>query len=283
MTLTLAKAIFLTLAELGQCDIRTATGGSTTTVVDTTLPNLYEDEESLIGGGVFISYDVGGAAAAPEGQYKTITNYDPATGTITFTAMTIAPAAGDEYFVSLPSFPVGVVKERINAALRMLGEIPVIDKLTLSSVSGQTEYAQAVAWKKKPPIKIELQSSTTSGDTEPILLTGWKVEPTTAGSAGLIRFPYAITAGYYLYVTYLGIHPTLNLYTDVIQEYFSPELVVAASAYKLAQWYNARQGGKDGYWIQKVNETRQIYTDTKRTLKSWKPQNESGYSYFPQV
>lgn len=283
MTITLARTIFLTLEELGQTDIRTATSGSTTTLVDSTLGTNYEDTDSLVGGAVYISYDAGGAGAAPEGQYKKITDYDPATGTLTFSAMTIAPAAGDEYFLSMPAFPVDVIKARVNAALRMLGEIPVIDKVTLSSVSSQSEYTQALTWKKKPPLQIEMQTNLTSGDAKPELLTGWKVEPATAGSTGLIRFPYWLTAGYYLYVTYLGIHPTLNLYTDTVQEYISQELVIAASAYKVAQWYNARQGGKDGFWIQKVNECQAAYDRNRKMMKSWKPANLSGYSWMPQV
>lgn len=283
MTLTLARLIFLTLAELGQADIRTATGGSTTTLVDSTLGTTYEDTDSLVGGAVYISYDAAGANGAPQGEYKKITDYDPSNGTLTFTAMTVAPASGDEYFLSLPAFPVDVVKERVNAGLRMLGQIPLIDKTTLDTVSGQSEYSQSLTWKYAPPLKIEVQTNSTSGDARPELLTGWTVEPTAPGSTGLIRFPYHLSVSKDLYVTYLGIHPTLNLYTDPVSEYVAEELAVAAAAYKVASWYNSRQGGKDAYWLQKVNETQNTYDRTRKAMKPWRPVDQSGYSDFPQV
>ncbi len=283
MTLTLARCMFLTLAELGQADIRTATGGSTTTLVDSTLGTNYEDADSLIGGAVYVSYDAGGAGAAPQGEYKKITDYDPSTGTLTFTAMTVAPASGDEYFLSIPSFPIDVVKERVNAGLRMLGPIPLIDKTTLDTVSSQSEYTQSLTWKYAPPLKIEMQTSNTSGDAKPELLTGWSVEPAAAGSTGLIRFPYHLSAGYDLYITYLGVHPTLNLYTDQVQEYITDELAVSAAAYKVAQWYNARQGGGDPYWLQKVNETQNTYERTRKMWKPWRPVDQSGFFDMPQV
>lgn len=283
MTLTLARCMFLTLAELGQADIRTATGGSTTTLVDSTLGTAYEDTDSLLGGAVYISYDAVGAGAAPQGEYKKITDYDPSTGTLTFTAMTAAPASGDEYFLSLPSFPIDVVKERVNAGLRMLGQIPLIDKTTLDTVSSQSEYTQAVAWKYAPPLKIEMQTSNTSGDAKPELLTGWTVEPAAAGSTGIIRFPYHLSAGYDLYITYLGVHPTLNLYTDQVQEYIEPELAVKASALKVAEWYNSRQGGKDAYWIQRVNAAQNEYDRTRKMMEPWRPVDQSGFSDFPQI
>jgi hypothetical protein len=53
-------------AELGQLQVATATGGNTTTVVDTKLAGMGQDDDWK-GGAVIVLQDAGGAGAAPEG------------------------------------------------------------------------------------------------------------------------------------------------------------------------------------------------------------------------
>lgn len=98
-TLTRAQIIKRWARESGLAQIGTATGGSTTTIVDTTrLKSSQYSDDSWTGGYARISYDAGGAAAAPEGELSPITTYAASTGTVTFNpAMTAAPASGDIY------------------------------------------------------------------------------------------------------------------------------------------------------------------------------------------
>ena len=89
------------LRETGLGDYGTATGGSTSTIVDTTkLQSTAYSGDVNPGAWARISYDVGGAAAAPEGEIRGITStgYAPSTGTLTVSPVfTAAPASGDKY------------------------------------------------------------------------------------------------------------------------------------------------------------------------------------------
>lgn len=79
----------------------TATSGSTSTLVDTTaLQSTGYLATDWQNGWAYISYDGGGAAAAPEGEIRPITTYAPSSGTITVSPnWTIAPASTDKYIL----------------------------------------------------------------------------------------------------------------------------------------------------------------------------------------
>src|SRR3990167_8204573 len=87
------------LRETGLGHYGTATGGSTTTLVDTTtLQSTQFSDQDWVGGWARISRDAGGAAAAPEAEIRPITTYAPSTGTITVNpAFTAAPVSTDNY------------------------------------------------------------------------------------------------------------------------------------------------------------------------------------------
>lgn len=96
----LTRAAFLKrfLRETGLGDYGTATGGSTTTIVDTgKLKSTQYADKDWEGGWARISKDGGGAQAAPEGEISPITTYAPSTGTITVDPAITAAASGDEY------------------------------------------------------------------------------------------------------------------------------------------------------------------------------------------
>lgn len=79
----------------------TATGGSTTTLVDTgRLKSAQYNSERWVGRFARIPFDAGGAAAAPELDIRPITTYVPSTGTITVDPAwsgAASVASGDTY------------------------------------------------------------------------------------------------------------------------------------------------------------------------------------------
>jgi len=79
----------------------TVTGGSTSTIVDTTrLQSSLYPTDQMKGRYARISYDAGGSGAAPEGQIRVVTASTPSTGTLTVDPVfSAAPAAGDFYQV----------------------------------------------------------------------------------------------------------------------------------------------------------------------------------------
>src|SRR3989304_4405440 len=70
----------------------TATTGSTTTIVDTA--SRTEPDDFWNGGVAWLLYDANGAAAAPEAEYKTITDFVNSTATVTAGTFTGAVGGG---------------------------------------------------------------------------------------------------------------------------------------------------------------------------------------------
>lgn len=96
--ITRKNVLKVVLTETGLGAYGTATGGSTTEIIDTDrLKSTQYDSKDWVGGWARISYDAGGAAAAPEGESSPITTYAPSTGTTTVNPAITAVASGDGY------------------------------------------------------------------------------------------------------------------------------------------------------------------------------------------
>ncbi len=86
------------LRETGLGVYGTATGGSTTTIVDTNrLKSAQFSDNEHVGGWGRIGSDAGDAQAAPEDEQSPVTTYAPSTGTITVNPAITAVVSGDEY------------------------------------------------------------------------------------------------------------------------------------------------------------------------------------------
>lgn len=260
---------------LGQMEVTTATGGSTTTVIDTKLTDTYGDDD-LVNGAVFVIRDAGGASAAPEKEYARISAYNATTNTITLdTALSAAVASGDTVGIVKSIYPIRTMIELANDALLSLGTIGLVDTTTLSGVGSQTEYAWAVAWKYKPPSRIDAQAITTdSNDNKWYKVEGWYVVPAAAGSTGLIVFDDNPPANHYLRIWYEATHPRLSAYSDAVNEVIHPELAVALLSEKALNWQNSRNSGSDQFmrelenkWIIKAQDAREMYP-------LWKPKRQ---------
>jgi len=105
----------------------TASGGSTTTVVD--ADGLYEPDDYWVGHYVYIVTDAGGGGGARAGEARPVTDYDQGTGTLTVSpAFSAAVASGDVY--ELLAARRGEIEAAINAGVRAAGEtwpVPTVD------------------------------------------------------------------------------------------------------------------------------------------------------------
>lgn len=258
--------------ELGQLQVSTATGGSTTTIVDTKLVGNGRNDDWNDGTVILIT-DAGGAGAAPEGEFKRVSDYVDSTGTLTMeSAMTVAPASGDVYGLISAYYPMRNMIENINLALRSLGDMPLVDTTTLDTADNQTEYTAAVAWKRRPPYRIDIQTET--GDADDNLwkeLDGWEYIPAAAGSTGLIVFNSQPPSGYGLRIWYRDLHGRVDDYSDVINESIHPALITAASVEKALMWQNSRLGGTDDFLLQRWNDAKAHLERVKMTYPIWKP------------
>lgn len=182
---TLAQVESITREELLQRVLRetgigqygTATGGSTTTIVDTTkLKSTQFNSQKWVGGWARIVYDAGGAAAAPEGEISPITTYAPSTGTITVNpAFTAAPAASDRYELWLihPQDVLDMIDDILTEDIwlstwTMLTEVPDGDMEQNNTTDwGTTSNASVTKETDEPAMAgerwLELTTSSTNG------------------------------------------------------------------------------------------------------------------------
>jgi hypothetical protein len=123
----------------------TASGGSTTTIVDS--DGLYAPDDYYNGHYAYILTDAGGAGAAPQGEQRPVTDYVQSTKTLTVApAFSAAVAAADVYEL----LPVGRMEiiAAINAGVRAAGEtwlIPKTDDSTIDLAAGDYDYSLPAA------------------------------------------------------------------------------------------------------------------------------------------
>ncbi len=217
----------------------TATGGTTNTIVDNVERVVdAETDDYWNGGTMWVTYDAGGASAAPEWEYDIIYDFTSTTGTITArTGFTAAVAAGDRYALCKKRFPQQVLVQNVNRALQDLDIIPVVDSTTITIASSQTEYSITV------DASMDLRAVLIQGDTGDTddnrwsELKGWRIEVTATGTADKLILPRQYTSGKALQLVYAGYHPELKVYSDKLCEGVHKNRVVFQAAAYCMEWY----------------------------------------------
>ena len=170
----------------------------------------------------------------------------------------VAPAVGDTYAWTAGEYPFYRMIGLANEALLRIGDVPLVDTTTLDTAEDTTEYACAVAWKRRP-YRVDVQSNDSSANNKWVEAEGWEYIPAVAGSTGLIVFPYEPEAGYGIRVHYIDRHPYVSTYSSVIREEIDPELAVLSLVAKALRWNCLRTGGSDKFKIQVWNQAEQEY------------------------
>ena len=137
---TLANLIAEVADRYGRYATGTATGGTTTTIVDT--GGLYQPDDHWNGAYAYILTDAGGASAAPEGQERPVSDFVQSSGTATvLAAFTAAVAVGDTYEL-LPEQRT-TLKRAINAGVCSAAEawpIIAVDTTTVTLAADDYDY-----------------------------------------------------------------------------------------------------------------------------------------------
>jgi len=137
---TLAGLIETVAGRFGIYKRLTATGGSTTTIVDTA--GLLEVDSFWVGHWAYVLTDAGGASAAPEGEERPVTAYDQATNTLTVSPeFSAAVGAGD--VVELLPEPRTRLTAAINEAIRAMGgawPVVVEDDTSIEVAANDYDY-----------------------------------------------------------------------------------------------------------------------------------------------
>lgn len=259
MSLTLSKVLQAGYRALGQLNTGKATGGTTLTIVDSALANKGKDNV-WVDGAAFVIRDAGGAGAAPENEMQRISVYTNATGTFTVdTAFTVSPTAGDRYGYTSPQYPLQQMIDAVNDALVDMGDLDLVDTVTLTTTGVTTEYAAPVAWKRAKPYRVDIQGRINAATTDNQWRERIRFEtvPASPGVAGKIIFNEYNISGRALRVWYRDSHPQVNVFSDVIAEVLDPRLVVQAFIVEALDWQNKRTQGSNPATISQLNTAKQ--------------------------
>jgi len=211
-----------------------ATGGSTTTLLDSVNLAEFRDDHFAVGS-LWILRDAAGANAAPEGEYARLTASTQSTGTLTFVtgALTIAPAAGDRYAVATSRYRLDQIIAAINQVLAEI-VIEVTDIATIATVSGQLEYNLPAAL-LDDRIDVWIQGVTTDTDAnEWEQVYDWYIEETGTGTQKRLVFIGQPAYTNAIRLHYFTPHPPLYLYSSKLRENVDVNKVVLNAAYRLA-------------------------------------------------
>lgn len=253
----------------------TATGGSTTTIVDN--PYRAEADDYWNYGNAWITYDAGGAGAAPQGEFARISDHVSSTWTTTIGTLTAAVASGDRYAVCRrfggTADWIQVMKQHINNALSEVGPIPLADTTTITTASDQTEYSIAVA-ANQDLRQVWLQ--TNSNDANANQWVRWydyELKPNTAGTADLLIFRLQPPSTYSVMLYYMAAHGYLNVATDQLNEHI-PENLVVYPAVRDCFMALKNDTGWDNWdqqiqvWTEKAEREKQGWQQVKRPGKT---------------
>lgn len=270
MSYILGQLLYDVFDALGQATTFMASGGTNATAVNTGTGYT----QSNLTGTLIVRETTD--AAAPQNEFSAVTAFAQSTGTFTFSpVVSAAIASGDKFAFCSPLYPTYQMIESINAGLRSLGDLVLVDTTTLDTASNQTEYTAAVAWKRRSPYRIDLQGNTSDADDNRwYQIDAWEYIPATAGSTGLIVFNDQLTPSRDIRIWYEDLHPRVEDYDDVIAEVIHPELAVAACAEKAAEWQkNRTQSGEPGI-VKAWNDAVEKKAEMLARYPIWKPRRQ---------
>lgn len=144
--LTRYQVIDRALRDSGFGSYGTATGGSTTTLVDANaLISTQLPSTSFVGSWLRIALDAGSPGSAPEGEYRTVSSFAAGTGTLTVSsAFSAAVASGDRYQV-FRVVPPQAVLDTLDTILKEEVVLPDFTLLT-EMPDGDMEQPNTTDW-----------------------------------------------------------------------------------------------------------------------------------------
>jgi hypothetical protein len=271
MALTLSKVATRVWRDLGHIVDIVATGGGTTTIIDTNT--IYTTTDALAGGTAIVVRDAGGLSAAPEGEYSRISAFNASTKTFTIDAITAAVASGDAVALARPTIRLPQMVQAVNDGLTNLGTIQLVDT-SITTASNQTEYALPVALKIKRLIDVQYQNYTDdANDNDYHSIVGQSsLVPAAPAGTGLLVLPQ-LPADHTIKIIYEGTHPTLSIFSSTISETIQEELAVAAALDKALTWLVSKRGESalGTFLLQRWNDAKQTLQMQKADKPIYKP------------
>lgn len=241
MSKTLFDCTYQLAVALGAIAEGTATGGSTTTLVDTV--ELTQDDDFWNGGTVWVTYDAGGAGAAPQGEYSVVTDFAASSDTATLrSTLTAAIAAGDRYAIARTRFPLGILIQKINEALVGV-KIEKVDISTITVADGQTEYSLPSDVLELKEVWISSNDDTDDNRWERIY--DFHVLKSATGTANKVAFGRQFSTDTVVRLVYTAYHATLVTAANKLDDSIHINRVVYNAAVGCLLWRKAKVGESD--------------------------------------
>jgi hypothetical protein len=224
MTVTLFDLTYRVAVDLGGLQEGLATGGSTSTLVDTAgLVGLDNDLFNL--GTLWIPKTTD--SLAPQGQFKQITDFVASTKTVTIASvMTATIGSGDTYAINKKRYPLSKIIQKINQVLATAGKVPVED-ITTTTVLDQREYTLPAA------ASLDLRQVWLETDPNRDLwmpLYNWEMVYTAGGTADKVLIHHNFIDSDVLKFIYVSPHAQLRAYGDVLNEVIHPDRIIFKAA-----------------------------------------------------
>ena len=275
MTYTLFDLTYRVARELGLTQEGVATGGSATTLIDTVMRDEADDLWNK--GTVWVLRDAGGAGAAPEKEYATVSDFVQATSTLTISAVTAAIAGGDRYALAMKQVPLHIIIQKINQAIQDLGPVPYADITSITTADDQTEYSLPVA-AKRDLLQVRIQTvDDDANDNRWIEVPGgWEVQQADPGAQPRLIIQQ-FTSGYDLKLVYLANHPALEVATATLSEYIPVERIVIPAVLACLEYRKMRTGWKQ--WDDEIRVYQERAAEVKLRRRVLRPQRDRRYMY----
>jgi hypothetical protein len=242
-------------SELGILYESLATGGSTTTVVDTVRLTQADDYWNL--GTVWITYDSAGAGAAPQGEYGRISDFVASTDTATIATVSAAVASGDRYAIADKRFRLDDLILAVNRAIRDIGSIPTVDTTSLDTAAAQTEYTLPAA-ANNDLRQVWLQTKTNdANDNQWVQLRNWYIKRTAANTADVLVFKQQPQYTRDVMLVYMAPHSALVASTDYLHETIDYRRVLYKAAVHAMNNYRMQTKNTDDYLLQSIQSYEQ--------------------------
>ncbi|MCK5603712.1 hypothetical protein KAR91_17630 [Candidatus Pacearchaeota archaeon] len=211
---TLFDATLQLANKLGVLRVSTATGGDTTSCLDT---ERTEANDTFNGGPFWLITDAGAASDAPEGEWAVVSGFANTGGDITISALTVGVAIGDTYGVAVGRYPLDVLKSAINNEIIKHKQVRY-DRTSLDIIANTSEYTLPSGIRGDNLVNVYEETDTNTSDSQPTPLN-FSVQEAATGSQHLLLIESRnVTPGYDIVLEYMARLSPLYLATDVVDE-----------------------------------------------------------------
>jgi len=221
-TLQLAKCLEIVTESV-------ATGGSATTVIDTTVS---EPNDYFTNGTIWI------LSGNNAGKCAKISGYVGSTGVFTFATMTLLNAALDRYAACPPDFPTWLLRQKVNQGIRNMGGLLTFDT-SLTSVTAQLVYNLPATVRNVK--KLEVANVKTS----PLAYADYTGRGREKNGTWEFTPGGEPEGGYTIRLTYVPETTLLTADTDTLNLYYNLNRLGWEAAVEALRWIIKRRAGND--------------------------------------